>query len=147
MLINMNWGGYFATITASMLKFLGGPLVGLGLKLHWIETAVCTTIGMMLTVSLVMFLGEFIKRFFINKKPRKRITKTTRLAVKIRKKFGLIGIAALTPLIFTPAGGTVLAVAFRYSKTAILLNMLISAVVWAFIQTLFFYFVKDLIWG
>jgi hypothetical protein len=143
----MNWTGYFATITASMLKFLGGPLVGLGLKLHWVETAICTTIGMMLTVSLIMFSGELIKRIFKSNKPRKRFTKTNRLAVKIRRRFGLIGVAALTPLLFTPAGGTILAVAFRYSKSQILINMLISASLWAIVQTLFFYFVKDLIFG
>jgi sterol desaturase/sphingolipid hydroxylase (fatty acid hydroxylase superfamily) len=143
----MNWTGYFATITASMLKFLGGPLVGLGLKLHWVETAICTTIGMMLTVSLIMFSGELIKRIFKSNKPRKRFTKTNRLAVKIRRRFGLIGVAALTPLLFTPAGGTILAVAFRYSKSQILINMLISAALWAIVQTLFFYFVKDLIFG
>jgi hypothetical protein len=143
----MNWTGYFATIFASMLKFLGGPLVGLGLKLHWLETAICTTIGMMLTVSLVMFLGELLKRIFKNNKPRKRITKTNRLAVKIRRRFGLIGIAALTPLIFTPAGGTILAMAFRYPKSQIFLNMFVSAALWAIVQTLFFYFVKDLILG
>lgn len=143
----MNWAGYFAVITASMLKFLGGPLIGLGLKLHWIETTICTTIGMMLTVSLVMFLGELLKKIFRNNKPRKRITKTNRLAVKIRRRFGLIGIAALTPLIFTPAGGTILAMAFRYPKSQILLNMLVSAALWAIVQTLFFYFLKDLIFG
>jgi sterol desaturase/sphingolipid hydroxylase (fatty acid hydroxylase superfamily) len=143
----MNWTGYFATITASMLKFLGGPLVGLGLKLHWVETAICTTIGMMLTVSLIMFSGELIKRIFKSNKPRKRFTKTNRLAVKIRRRFGLIGVAALTPLLFTPAGGTILAVAFRYSKSQILINMLISAALWAIVQTLFFYFVKDLIFN
>ncbi len=143
----MNLTGYFATITASMLKFLGGPLVGLGLKLHWVETAICTIIGMMITVSLVMFLGEVISKFFKSKKPQKRFTKTRRFAVKIRRRFGLIGIAALTPLIFSPAGGAVLAMAFKYSKTAIFINMLVSAVVWAVLQCLFFYFAWDLVKG
>jgi hypothetical protein len=139
----MNFTGYFATITASMLKFLGGPLVGLGLKLHWVETAICTTIGMMLTVSIVMFLGEFIGKVFKSKKPQKRFTKTKRFAVKIRSKFGLMGIAAFTPLIFTPIGGAALAIAFKYSKSAIFINMLVSAIVWAILQSVFFYF----IWG
>ncbi|MCU0325821.1 MAG: hypothetical protein MUF45_11305 [Spirosomaceae bacterium] len=115
----MNWAGYFATITASMIKFVAGPLVG--------ETTICTVIGMMLTVVILMFFGVFIGKFFKSNKPKKKFTKTNRLAVKVRSKFGLIGVAGLTPLLFTPS------------------HMLVSAGIWAVVQTLFFYFVKDLI--
>lgn len=141
----MNWAGYFATITASMIKFVAGPLVGLATKLHWVETTICTIIGMMLTVIVLMFFGVFIGKFFKSNKPKKKFTKTNRLAVKVRSKFGLIGVAGLTPLLFTPIGGTVLALAFRYPKGQILSHMFVSASVWAVVQTLFFYFVKDLI--
>lgn len=67
----------------------------------------------------------------------------TRFGVKIRRKFGLIGIAFLTPILFTPPVGAALSVAFRYDKIKIILQMLTSAVVWALAQTFFFYFLKD----
>ncbi|GAB2614086.1 hypothetical protein GCM10027035_08220 [Emticicia sediminis] len=143
----MNFAKYLSVIAISMLKFAGGPLTGLAIKLSWIETAICSVVGMMLTVSLIVFSGDFIRKIFRKDKPTKKFTKMTRFGVKIRQKFGLIGIAFLTPLLFTPPVGAALSVAFRYDKKAILLQMLISAVVWAIVQTLFFFYVKDLIFS
>jgi uncharacterized membrane protein len=145
----MNFAKYISVIAISMLKFAGGPLTGLALKLGWVETAICSVIGMMITISLIVFSGEFIQKiwakFFPKKEKAKKFTKMNRLAIKTRRKFGLIGISLLTPLLFTPIGGAVLAVSFRYDKREIIVQMLISAVVWAIVQTLFFYYVKDLI--
>jgi hypothetical protein len=140
----MDFAKYISVIAISMLKFAGGPLTGLALKLAWTETAVCSVIGMMITVTLVVFSGDFLRKLFKKDNPKK-FTKMTRFGVKIRQKFGLIGIAFLTPILFTPIVGAALSVAFRYDKKAIILQMLFSAVIWALIQTLFFYFVKDLI--
>ncbi|MFY7912473.1 MAG: hypothetical protein ACOVO2_23095 [Emticicia sp.] len=140
----MNFAKYLSVIAISMLKFAGGPLTGLAIKLSWVETAVCSVVGMMLTVSLIVFSGDFIRKIFRKDKPKK-FTKMTRFGVKIRQKFGLIGIAFLTPILFTPPVGAALSIAFRYDKKAILLQMLISAAAWAVVQTLFMYYVKDLI--
>ncbi len=140
----MNFAKYLSVIAISMLKFAGGPLTGLAIKLSWIETAICSVLGMMLTVSLIVFSGDFIRKIFRKDKPKK-FTKMTRYGVKIRQKFGLAGIAFLTPILFTPPVGAALSVAFRYDKRAILLQMLISAMAWAVVQTLFMYYAKDLI--
>ena len=145
----MNFAKYISVIAISMLKFAGGPLTGLALKLAWVETAICSVVGMMITVVLIVFSSDFIQnlwiRFFPKKEKAKKFTKLNRLAIKTRRKFGLVGIALLTPIFFTPIGGAALAMAFRYERRAIILQMLISAVVWAIVQTLFFYFLKDLI--
>lgn len=50
----MNFAKYISVIAISMLKFMGGPLTGLTLNLSWIETAICSVIGMMITVVLVI---------------------------------------------------------------------------------------------
>jgi hypothetical protein len=142
----MNFAKYLSVIAISMLKFAGGPLTGLAIKLSWIETAICSVVGMMITVSLIVFSGDFIRNIFLKDKPKK-FTKMTRYGVKIRQKFGLAGIAFLTPLLFTPPVGAALSMAFRYDKKAIILQMFISAVAWAIVQTLFFFYVKDLIFS
>lgn len=146
----MNFAKYSTVLFASMIKFLGGPLAGLALQLSWYETAICTMLGMMMTVSMVIFMRDAILRTlkmlgFIKENQQKRFSKTSRLAVKVRKRFGLLGIALLTPLIFTPAGGTFIALAFRYTRNEILLQMLFSAIGWSLAQTLFFYYIKDMI--
>nr|WP_299418571.1 hypothetical protein [uncultured Emticicia sp.] len=142
----MNFAKYLSVIAISMLKFAGGPLTGLAIKLSWIETAICSVVGMMITVFLIVFSGDFIRNRFYKDKPKK-FTKMTRYGVKIRQKFGLTGIAFLTPLLFTPPVGTALSMAFRFDKKAILLQMFISAAAWAIVQTLFFFYVKDLIFS
>jgi hypothetical protein len=145
----MEFAKYVSVIAISMLKFAGGPITGLALKLGWIETAICSVIGMMITVVLIVYSSAGIQkiweRFFPKKEKPKKFTKVNRLAIKTRRKFGLIGIAFLTPLLFTPIGGAAIAMAFRYEKGDILVKMLISAIAWAIVQTLFFYYLKDIL--
>jgi uncharacterized membrane protein len=141
---------YLSVVFASMIKFFGGPLTGLALKITWFETAICSVVGMMITVALITFFGDYIQRFFTRlfqrgePKKKKKFTRSNRLAVRVRRKFGLIGISFLTPILFSPIGGAILALAFRYHKRDILLNMLLSACVWGVIQSLFLYYAKDL---
>ncbi|GAB2571464.1 hypothetical protein [Spirosoma areae] len=142
----MQFAKYASVLLASTLKFVGGPLTGAALGLSWIETAICTVIGMMLSVIVITFAGAALQALVqrYRKEPPKRFTKRTRLAVRIWKRAGMAGIAFLTPLLLTPIGGTVLAVSFRVGKGTLLLYMLISAVFWAAIQTLALYQIPGL---
>ena len=131
---------------ASTIKFIGGPLAGIALQLTWLETAVCTMAGMMLSVVIVTFAGKGLQQLiqrFRKAKPR-RFTSRTRLAVRVWRRFGMAGIALLTPLVLTPIGGTILAVAFRVRSGPLLLYMLISATFWALVQTVVLYQVTGL---
>ncbi|MFC0185524.1 hypothetical protein ACFFJX_25005 [Pseudarcicella hirudinis] len=96
----MPFGKYFAVMVATALKFIGGPLTGVSLGISLIETIISTIAGMMVTVTIVAFLGKKVREI-INKyrkvKP-KLFNKRSRRAVKIWDRFGLIGIACLTPL-------------------------------------------------
>jgi uncharacterized membrane protein len=145
----MEFAKYLSVVAISMLKFAGGPITGLALQLSWVETAICSVVGMMITVTLIVYSSGFIQKIwskvFPKKEKPKKFTKVNRLAIKTRRKFGLIGIAFLTPLLFTPIGGSAIAMAFRYQKEDILVKMLMSAVVWAIVQTLFFYYLKDIL--
>lgn len=137
----MHTAKYVSVMIASMIKFIGGPLAGVALGLAWLETAICTTVGMMLSVVVVTYAGTALMAFWQRYRsgPPKRFTKRTRLAVHIWQRSGLAGIALLTPVILTPIGGTVLAVSFGVKRGQILLYMLISAAFWAVVQTLAIY--------
>jgi uncharacterized membrane protein len=123
---------YLSVALASTLKFFGGPIAGVVLKLSWIETAICSMIGMMFTVFVLTYVGKGIQS--LSKKYRKsksrKFTKTNRIAVNIWKRFGIIGIAFLTPPLFTPIFGPILAVAFKVPRAAIFLWMFVSASIW-----------------
>lgn len=137
---------YLSVVLASTIKFIGGPLSGVALGLTWLETAVCTTIGMMVSVVAVTYAGAALQALATRyrKQRPKRFTSRTRLAVRIWKRSGLLGIALLTPLILTPIGGTALAVSFRVNRMRILLYMLISGILWAIAQTLAIYQIPGL---
>ena len=126
---------YLSVALASAVKFVGGPLTGFALGLHWLETALCTLVGMMLSVMIVTYVGKGLQLLLgrWRKKPRRRFTSFNRIAVRTWKRFGIIGIAILTPLLFTPIGGTAIAVAFRVPRHSIFLWMLISGTAWALI--------------
>jgi hypothetical protein len=123
---------YLSVALASTLKFFGGPITGVILKLTWLETAFCSALGMMFTVLILTYAGKGVQALVKKRRktPAKRFSKTNRLAVRIWKKFGIVGIAFLTPPLFTPLFGPLLAVAFRVPRTSIFLWMWISAVVW-----------------
>ncbi|MCF0043498.1 hypothetical protein [Dyadobacter fanqingshengii] len=123
---------YLSVALASTLKFFGGPIAGVVLKLTWIETAICSAIGMMFSVLILTYVGGAIQGFIKKRRktPPKKFSRTNRIAVNIWKRFGIIGIAFLTPPLFTPLFGPILAVAFKVPRPAIFLWMSISAIVW-----------------
>lgn len=122
------WIKYVSVALAAALKFFAGPITGLAMGLTWYETALCSAAGMMLAVVATTYIGTgaqlLIKRW--RKSPPRRFTKTSRMAVRIWKRFGMIGIAVLTPLLFTPIGGTIIAVALRVQRQSIFFWMLMS---------------------
>ena len=84
---------------------------------------------MMLAVMVTTYTGELVRRLVsrYRRTPARRFSRLSRLAVKAWRRFGMMGIAILTPLLFTPIGGTVIAVAFRVPRTTIFFWMLLSA--------------------
>ncbi|UFH55480.1 hypothetical protein [Spirosoma sp. KNUC1025] len=142
----MSVAKYISVVIASTIKFIGGPLSGAALGLSWAETAICTTLGMMLSVIVITYAGVALQALLHRYRPRptKRFTRRTRLAVRIWKRAGLAGIAFLTPLILTPIGGTAIAISFGVKRGLLLFYMLISAVLWSIVQTLAIYQIPGL---
>ncbi|MBO9637978.1 triphosphoribosyl-dephospho-CoA synthase [Siphonobacter aquaeclarae] len=137
---------YLGVILPSMLKFLLGPLAGVALKLTWWETMLCTIAGMMLTVLVFIYLGKAIRMGWqrYRKSPPKRFSKNSRRAVRVYRRFGMPGIACLTPLIFTPIGGTLLATSFNVAPVRIIFWMGVFAFFWGLILTLAIYHIPGL---
>lgn len=125
----------------SMLKFILGPTLGFAAGLHIVTTILATIAGMMTSVTLFTYFGEWLRgevlrRFYRN---AKRITPRSRRLASWRK-YGLTGIAALTPVILTPILGTLLAVGATKSKGRILFAMFVSATSWSLVFSGVIYF-------
>ncbi len=130
---------------STMIKFIFGPIGGKAAGLHVITTMVVTAAGMMTVVVAFTYFGEYIRekildRVFKKAKPKEELNKKNN---SFFKKYGLAGIAILTPVILTPIGGTLLAVSVSPNREKIIFYMLISACVWSVILTLAVYLGYD----
>lgn len=124
-----------------LFKFIVGPVAGYGIGLHIITTILVTILGMMTSVVVFTFFGDWIRMKILKNwiGRQKKFSSRSRRVVTVWKKFGLAGIAVLTPLLFTPIGGTLIAVSVGAPKFRILLYMLISGSVFAILFTVLIY--------
>lgn len=130
---------YIAVLASSMVKFLFGPISGLAMDLHYVETFILTVSGMMLSVVLFTFLGEKIRLFYFKYINRNYNPFAFRNKIKIWQSWGMKGVAFLTPVLLSPIGGTLIAVAFGESRRRIFTYMLVSAVFWGLAITFIAY--------
>ena len=130
---------YLAVYLISMIKFIGGPLSGVASGLTWVETFIFTVLGMMTTVVVLTLLGKNARKRFLNrlKKKKKLFTPKNRRMVRIWRKYGLKGVAFLTPVIFSPIIGTIMAISFGEPAKRIFFYMLGRALFWGVIFSLF----------
>lgn len=75
---------------------------------------------------------EYVER---KDKVRRVFTPRNRRIIKLWKKFGLIGIAALTPVLFSIPIGTFIITRLEHNDRKILLYMFISITAWSFLLT------------
>ena len=123
-----------------MLKFIFGPAGGYAVGLHPITTILTTVAGMMTVVFLFTFFGNWIKRRVFGRfRKRKVNVEQARRLEKIWKRYGLIGVAVLTPIILTPIGGTLLAVSSGSSREKIICYMFVSASFWSVVISMAIY--------
>lgn len=116
-----------------LFKFIAGPLLGYAAGYGLWEIVAVTVSGMMTSVVLFSFLGEWLKENWtlVTRKKAKKFSKKTRGIIRVWHKFGVWGIAFLTPVILTPIGGTVVLTSFGIDKKKILFTMLVSSFFWA----------------
>lgn len=126
----------------SMLKFIFGPTLGYAAGFPLWATVTITVVGMMISVILFTYIGDFLRNVLLKNffKKRRRFSKRNRKFVTVWKKYGILGVAFLTPLLFTPIGGTILLTSFGTKSGKILINMLISALFWAWVISSLIYF-------
>ena len=130
---------YASVFLLSTVKFLGGPLAGISMGLHFWPTWALTVGGMMTSV----FVFSGVGRVWMQHRQKQRrlrrepiFTKRSRSIIKVFRRFGMGGIAFLTPVLLSPIGGTVIATLLGVPRHRILLHMLWSAVFWGGALTL-----------
>lgn len=119
------------------LKVIFGPTLAYAAGLHIITSIIATAGGMMTSVVAFTYFGEWMRKKILQKwiRSRKKFSPNSRRIVLVWKKFGLAGIALLTPLGLTPIGGTILAVSLGAPREKIIVYMLISSILFAVVSS------------
>jgi hypothetical protein len=128
-----------------MFKIIFGPTMGYAAGLSPLLTVIITVSGMMTTVLIFTFFGEKVRDKILRRylKPKKVFTPKNRRFVKIWSKYGELGISFLTPILLSPPGGSIIAIALGGSRKKTIGYMFLWSVVWTTIITYTFYYAGD----
>ena len=99
-----------------------------------------------LSAALIKWWNNFKDKRFGAKKV-KHFTKSNRRIIRIKHRFGLAGIAALTPILFSIPLGAFLAERFYKDKSKVITYLTISVVLWNLILYFVYYFFYDSLKG
>lgn len=106
----------------------------------YLFTVTILIIGGTLGVFIFTFFSEWLNKLinrFIKPKPSKKIfTRKNRFIVKIKSKYGLYGIAFLSPIVFSIPIGCFLASRFYSSHKKNITAMLVAVFFWSFVLPL-----------
>lgn len=84
-----------------------------------------------LSDGIINWWNKLKDRWFSKKSEKKYFTKSNRRIVKIKNRFGLIGIAALTPILLSIPLGAFLAERFYKDKKKVIIYISISSIFWS----------------
>ena len=127
---------YLSVAALSAFKVLPGLGLAMGYQFNALELFLTLGIGSMVGVTAFTLLGTQIRQWIQHRRKSKSQTLTSKKIRKIRRilniwrRFGIWGIAFLTPPLISPPFGALIAVAFREDRRRILLTMFASIVFW-----------------
>ena len=147
------------TIFFSSFKFAATfPLVIVKFEFSFAETLLWTNVGGIIGIYFFAYLSESLldwwKRTFgrsrgdpLEEKPKvkKTFTKRKRRMVRIKQKYGLIGIALTTPFLLSIPVGVFLVVRYYRASRVKFLYLIASNVLWSVIYTGFYMFWDELL--
>lgn len=136
--------------TISLSK-IGTPTVILIYGSNYVMALISSCLGAVLgTVAFTYLSAGILKwwdrmkeKWFPSKKPKKIFTKSNRRIITIKHRFGLVGIAIITPVLLSIPIGAFLAERFYKDKKKVILYLSVSGVAWCFVFYFSFLFFFD----
>ena len=147
------------TVILSSVKFaIIFPVVVMEFQFGFFETIFWTNVGGLAGIYFFAYLSHRLiawwnrnfrkqrrTRLDESRKTKKVFTKRNRRIVHIKQRYGLLGIAAFTPLLLSIPVGTFLVVRYYHSVRTRFMYLVLSNVVWSVIYTSFYFFWNDLV--
>ncbi|MGQ9863747.1 MAG: hypothetical protein ACUVRD_04605 [Bacteroidia bacterium] len=120
---------YVTIFLWSGVKFIVGVGISVAGKLNFWEQAICTITGGITGVTVFAFLGDKIRDIIYRFRGKKPVGFSPRWAY-LWQRWGLWGIALLTPPILSPPVGVSIALAFGTPIRKVLFVMYLSMIGW-----------------
>ena len=146
----MEIGKYISVFLASTFFFskIGMPTAVKVFDFNYLQCIISSSAGAISSAIVFTYFSDVIIKWWekfkdkwIKKKgPKKHFTKSNRRIIKIKNRFGLIGIAALTPIILSMPLGAFLAERFYKDKKKVIIYLSISTLIWS--NILYFIFLS-----
>lgn len=149
------------TILLSTFKFaMTFPLAIMEFKFSFFETILWINVGGIIGIYFFAYLSEAVNQWLqglIDQQRKKRglkakqikkkkvFTKKNRRIVRIKQRYGLIGIALSTPLLLSIPVGVFLAVRYYPRKRTKYMYLIGSNIAWSFFYTSFYMFWNDIL--
>ena len=132
-----NWYQYVIIFLASMFKFFFGIFTAINSSIGVVPSFTTNLIGGGVGVVFFTYLGAWIKQKlndYLDKKPSPIVDNYwTKFQNFIRVNFGLLGIAILSPIVFSIPVGVGLALQVTRNKQKIVLYLFASCIFWSLV--------------
>jgi ABC-type antimicrobial peptide transport system permease subunit len=130
-------------VILSATKFLTAPITSLNIGFGYLETLLITSVGGLIGVTFFFYLSSIIMKLIAKMseknatkktpKPKRKFTWKNKLIVHVKREYGLIGLAALTPIILSIPVGTFLAARYFRDPRMVITYLSASVIVWSVI--------------
>lgn len=148
---DLNWGEIIGIFITCAIKpgIAGIPFAIFVLKFNLTEVLLVCLPGGISGIFLFTFMIDgiikiynlFLDKYFPNRnKNKKKFTKTNRFIIKTKRNFGIVGIAAITPLFLSFPLGIFLSLKFFGDRKKTLIWMSIFMTAWTFVLYFVFKF-------
>ncbi|MFN8396770.1 MAG: hypothetical protein U0176_19245 [Bacteroidia bacterium] len=116
---------------------LGGVPLAAGYGFSYWEVAIYTAIGGIIGVGFFLLLASSfqhtLRKWFPRKKKKKVFSRKNRFIVRVKKSFGLAGIAFLTPWFLSVPIGTFISFGIYKNRKKVFLYQSASIILWSFL--------------
>ncbi len=119
---------------ASLVELWFAIPLGLFLKLNPLLIITISAAGSILSVMVIIILGEGVRKRFLKWRYGERSTERGKI-YEIWKKYGIIGLGLLSPLLFGAPLGAAIGIGLGAAKNRLLLWMAVGIIIWSVILT------------
>jgi hypothetical protein len=137
----MNWVGFWSIYFLAMIKFMVSSLPGPRFQMAFHHTWMASVLGAATASAIFYYGSELVIRISHRSRAKKRaaalaagkepinyykVTRTKKLIVQIKRRFGFYGITLFAPLLFSVPIGSFVAAKFYGKKSTTYLFVLIG---------------------